>query len=442
MPKDPVRSLVSVAQLRADIPPVSRKHLDWIWEYYLTNREWPTDRRIYRDTLKPDFEKALAKLNGSHIQEIEDRGNKYYHVMPIGILCTTRGAEYEKLLRRYVEYLREVYYNHDKQNNVEHSQVQKALSLTEEEVVTLGRLLKVGLLSTAPGHNDEFTTWATQLPNGLGDILPHLGSTREAFEVLMRRHWSPKLQISAYERARAMFATPVIPDFELGSPIATIAKAKPKRRERIPSAIAALVTTQSCRRCALCYGLHGDLTVKEGQIVHINRQASQSKAANLVWLCLPHHAQYDTISNRNRGFSSEELRIHRAALWAALKQKKHHTVGIAPIEPAEKINPSPFEAAIAASPTGAVLAAWQKVEETAMRILQSKMAIPDPDRMPTGVRSRMLRDFAEVDLAHADLHDQLAHIRNAVAHGAAIDKANARAFCEKAQELIAYFSGK
>jgi hypothetical protein len=442
MPRNPAPGLATVAKVRAGVSATARKHLDWIWDFYLTCHEWPTDRRIFRDTLKPDFEKILATLNGSHVQEIDDRGNKHYQVMPIGILCTTRGPEYERLLRRFVDYLREVYYNHDKQNSVDHAEVQQALSLTADEVVTLGRLLKAGLFSAAPGHNDRFTIWSTQLPNGLGDILPHVGSTHEAFEVLMRRHWWPKLPISVYERSRALFGTPVIPDFQLEPPLAPVVKPKPKRRERISAKVAAIVTTQSCRRCALCYGLNGDLAVKAGQIVHINRKASQSAPANLIWLCLPHHAEYDSVSNRNRGFSADELKIHQKALAAALKRKDHHTAGALPTQPAEKNHPSVFDVAIAASPTDAVLAAWQQVEVVAMRVLQSKMVIPNPELMPAGVRSRMLKDFAEVDQTRVDLHDQLSGIRNAVAHGAPIDAVGARAFCEKAQELVAYLGSK
>jgi hypothetical protein len=70
------------------------------------------------------------------------------------------------------------------------------------------------------------------------------------------------------------------------------------------------------RRCALCFGLDGDLRRKNGQIAHIDRNALNDAEENLAWLCLPHHSEYDSRSRQQKGILPDELRIYRASLIA------------------------------------------------------------------------------------------------------------------------------
>ena len=434
--------MVSLAQLRASISPEARNKLDWIWNYYLTEGEWPTDRRIYRDTLRPEFERILGTLNGSFLQEVEEQDTKRYHVMPLGILGTSRGPQYEALLRKYVGYLREIFYHHDKQNSVHHSEVQSALAFTNEETAMLGRLLKVNILHTPPGHHPDFSIWSAPLPRGLGDILPHQGSTDEAFEILIRRHWFPQSKISSYERAQQSWSLPPEIDAVFQAGVVKASKRRPGKRERILPTAAAEVLIESGRRCALCFGLNGDLAIKHGQIAHLDRKPGNSRKTNLVWLCLPHHAEYDTVSNRNRGIMPEELKRYLEQLRNAIRRKEHHSGKAGTSESRSDSALLPFTAEIRTSPVGAVLQAWQMVEKYALGVLQTKMVMHNPQSVSGGIRSRLLRDFAGMDLAHAELHDQLNNIRNAVAQGAVIDENQARDFCAKAVELAAYLGKK
>ena len=71
----------------------------------------------------------------------------------------------------------------------------------------------------------------------------------------------------------------------------------------------------SRRRCALCYGLDGDTTEKAGQIAHVDRDAENTAEENAAWLCLEHHARYDSRSQQAKGHTPEELLVYRAMLY-------------------------------------------------------------------------------------------------------------------------------
>lgn len=74
------------------------------------------------------------------------------------------------------------------------------------------------------------------------------------------------------------------------------------------------ILVRSKRRCALCFGLHGDLSIKDGQLAHIDRDPSNSSAENLCFLCLPHHNSYDTRFSQSKGLTEAELRYYKKRL--------------------------------------------------------------------------------------------------------------------------------
>lgn len=68
----------------------------------------------------------------------------------------------------------------------------------------------------------------------------------------------------------------------------------------------------------MCFGLRGDLTVKEGQLAHLDRNPGHPAPENLAFLCQGCHAIYDKRSNRVLGFTPAEVRNYRGQLYAAL----------------------------------------------------------------------------------------------------------------------------
>jgi len=66
----------------------------------------------------------------------------------------------------------------------------------------------------------------------------------------------------------------------------------------------------------MCVFLEGNDKERPGQIAHLNRDASDSRFENLVWLCLEHHDAYDTRRSQSKGYSEIEVRAYRDQLHA------------------------------------------------------------------------------------------------------------------------------
>ena len=68
----------------------------------------------------------------------------------------------------------------------------------------------------------------------------------------------------------------------------------------------------------MCFGLRGDVDVKDGQLAHLDRDPANSTEENLAFLCQPCHTMYDQQSNRILGFTPNEVRHYRDRLYASL----------------------------------------------------------------------------------------------------------------------------
>jgi hypothetical protein len=91
-----------------------------------------------------------------------------------------------------------------------------------------------------------------------------------------------------------------------------------KRRPTVPTSSQTKLLFQSGRRCAMCFGLNGDIEVKEGQIAHLDHDTSNNNPDNLAWLCLFHHDQYDSIRRQAKGIKLQEVKIYRTQLYSQL----------------------------------------------------------------------------------------------------------------------------
>jgi hypothetical protein len=86
-------------------------------------------------------------------------------------------------------------------------------------------------------------------------------------------------------------------------------------RVPISDITAANVFIKSRRRCCFCYYFDNDLTQKEGQLAHVDRDHSNSVEENLAYLCLSHHDQYDTRRRQTRNLTELELLNARRLLY-------------------------------------------------------------------------------------------------------------------------------
>jgi hypothetical protein len=88
------------------------------------------------------------------------------------------------------------------------------------------------------------------------------------------------------------------------------------QRRHVPRSIEADVVLASRRRCCLCVFLEDRDMVRKGQIAHLNRDSSDRRFTNLVYLCLEHHDEYDGRTSQSKGYLADELRAYRDRLYA------------------------------------------------------------------------------------------------------------------------------
>jgi len=86
-------------------------------------------------------------------------------------------------------------------------------------------------------------------------------------------------------------------------------------RKHITEAAIEKVLVRSRRRCCICFGLHRDTGIKQGQIAHLDRDSSNSDLENLAFLCLEHHDQYDSRTSQSKGFIPREVAKYRSELY-------------------------------------------------------------------------------------------------------------------------------
>ena len=90
--------------------------------------------------------------------------------------------------------------------------------------------------------------------------------------------------------------------------------ARRPRRPRIPQSVVQTVLIKSRRRCCLCVFLENDSSKKQGRIAHLNHDPADNSQENLVYLCLPHHDEYDTRSSQSKGLTEQEVTHYRDLL--------------------------------------------------------------------------------------------------------------------------------
>jgi hypothetical protein len=79
-------------------------------------------------------------------------------------------------------------------------------------------------------------------------------------------------------------------------------------RKTLPKHVEKAVLANRARRCALCFGLTGDLREKRGQIVHIDGNRSNCTEPNLAWMCLDHHSLFDSKTSQHKNYTVAEVK--------------------------------------------------------------------------------------------------------------------------------------
>lgn len=80
----------------------------------------------------------------------------------------------------------------------------------------------------------------------------------------------------------------------------------------------AKVLLQARRRCCICFGLNRDTSIRQGQIAHLDGNASNNTEDNLAFLCFDHHGQYDSSTRQSKNFTLLEVKHFRAELHTTI----------------------------------------------------------------------------------------------------------------------------
>jgi hypothetical protein len=99
---------------------------------------------------------------------------------------------------------------------------------------------------------------------------------------------------------------------------ATKAATMKAKRPPLPPAIELEVVLRTKRRCPLCFGLHGDTRISQGQIAHLDRDHANHALTNLMFMCLPHHDSYDSRTSQSKGLLRAEAEAYQSELIAYL----------------------------------------------------------------------------------------------------------------------------
>lgn len=87
-------------------------------------------------------------------------------------------------------------------------------------------------------------------------------------------------------------------------------------RKKIPDNIQKEVLVTSRRRCCICYGLNRDISIKKGQIAHLDGNNENFKFDNLAFLCFDHHDAYDGKTSQSKNYTIKETKEYRSELYS------------------------------------------------------------------------------------------------------------------------------
>jgi len=155
----------------------------------------------------------------------------------------------------------------------------------------------------------RYAAWKTKCETILGELLPQDNRIIKDFR---QRKWplstAVEKELGILEGVKDSFAQ----GFLGGTTIKTKRKqAKPDNQGDI--------LARCRRRCCVCFALNQDASEKRGQIAHLDRDPSNDDPDNLVFLCLPHHDQYDSKTSQSKNLTEAEVRKYRLALWHAVE---------------------------------------------------------------------------------------------------------------------------
>ena len=156
--------------LRRRLTAPQRAFLSTLWRFYQDHGQWVPARLVHQHFGKPAVQSHLAELSENLVQGYRENGKEQYRLTFLGVLLTDQGEESERLLVRYLEYVRDRYKADSRVEWVGSAEVENALALTPEQSRHLRQLIR---LSHWWGGGSAFRDreWAVGVPIDVDDLL-------------------------------------------------------------------------------------------------------------------------------------------------------------------------------------------------------------------------------------------------------------------------------
>lgn len=141
-----------------------------IWNHYLETREWvpvPVFRgRFGRSRVLAALKPLLARRI---LTETHSGSKSVYQLNLIGSLFTEHGKEYESLLVRYFEYLKQEFIDNPEVEKISSADIDADLELKEDESYLLYRLVFLGNFNSGGGYGGKGNEWHILVPHNIDE---------------------------------------------------------------------------------------------------------------------------------------------------------------------------------------------------------------------------------------------------------------------------------
>ena len=163
-----------------------RELFDTFWNQYQEHGKWPRTREVHSKLGTHEVRDSLRAVGGDIVRELTNVPNDTYELSLIGVLMTSDGETYRRLLVRYLEFLREQFISNPSKVDFSDKEIQKGLSLPNSEIALLGRLLRLEH-SLGFGGSSEIS-WTIRSPKEV-EYLPRRGPLDAEFEAWLFRRF-------------------------------------------------------------------------------------------------------------------------------------------------------------------------------------------------------------------------------------------------------------
>lgn len=157
--------------IKRGLSPGDLEILESVWDYYIENSSHIPARLLFSKIEAPKAKAEIEKIGGALVFETSENGVPCYQITFLGLMATSRYPKIERVLVKYLEFVREKYKEDPLCKQIEHNEIEKKLKLTADESVTLEKVLRLANLSGgSSGYNYDTGFWSASYPEDVQEL--------------------------------------------------------------------------------------------------------------------------------------------------------------------------------------------------------------------------------------------------------------------------------